>query len=220
MCLDLNMFYLTALLDYYKYMKIPLALFPEWTKKQYNLDTHARDGFVFLEIRCAVWWLPQGGILANKLPEKRLAPHGYYECVNTPGLWRHATRLITVSLVVDKFGIEYVGKEHADHLIKCLKEKYKPTEDWTGSLYCGITLKWNYEARMLDISMPGYIKKQLLKYKHIMQYIQHCPYSSEPKKYDTDAQSPLPTDETCKLTDTKIKQVQKLMRASYTMQER
>ena len=48
--LSLKKFYLTAALDYYKYMKIPLAIFPEWTKKQYTLDTHARDGFVFLEI--------------------------------------------------------------------------------------------------------------------------------------------------------------------------
>ncbi len=46
---------------------MPLALFPVWIKKQYNLDTHARDGFVFLEIRHAVWGLPQAGILANKL---------------------------------------------------------------------------------------------------------------------------------------------------------
>ena len=50
MCLDVKIFYLTAALDYYEYMKIPLALFPEWIKKQYNLNTHARDGFVFLEI--------------------------------------------------------------------------------------------------------------------------------------------------------------------------
>ncbi len=33
MCLNQNRFYLTAALDYYKYMKIPFALFPEWTKK-------------------------------------------------------------------------------------------------------------------------------------------------------------------------------------------
>jgi hypothetical protein len=104
-----------------------------------------------------------------------------------------------------------MGKEHADHLIKCLKEKYKLTEDWTGNLYCGITLDWNYAARTLDISMPGYIKKQLVKYKHIMQRIQHCPYSPEPKKYGTDAQAPLPTDKTRKLTDTEIKQVQKIV---------
>ncbi len=80
MCLDLKNFYLTAALDYYKYMKIPLALFPQWIKKQCNFDTHARDGFVFLEIRRAVWELPQAGILANKLLRKRLKPHGYYEC--------------------------------------------------------------------------------------------------------------------------------------------
>jgi hypothetical protein len=57
-------------------MKIPLALFPEWTKKQYNLDTHARNGFVFLEIRCMVWGLLEASILANKLLQKRRKPHG------------------------------------------------------------------------------------------------------------------------------------------------
>jgi len=159
--------YLTAALDYYIYMKIPLALFPEWIKKQYNLDTHARDGFVFLEIPRAVWGLPQAGILANKLLRKRLKPHGYYECTNTPGLWRHTN--ITFSHVVDNFGVKYVGKEHADHLINCLKtDTYKLTEDWEGDLYCGISLRWDYAKRRLDISMPGYIKKQLLKYEHIM----------------------------------------------------
>jgi len=111
-------------------MKIPLALFPEWIKKQYNLDTNTRDGFVYLEIRRAVWGLPQAGILANKLLRKRLKPHRYYECVNTPRLWWHATRPITFSLVVNDFGVKYVGKEHADHLISCLKkETYKLTED-------------------------------------------------------------------------------------------
>jgi len=43
--------------------------------------------------------------------------------------------------VVNVFGVKYVGKEHADHLIICLKqEKYKLTEDWAGDLYCGISL--------------------------------------------------------------------------------
>jgi hypothetical protein len=194
MCLNLKNFYLTAALDYYKYMKIPLALFPEWIKKQYNLDTHTRDGFVFLKIQRAVWGLPQAGILANELLHKRLKPHGYYECVNTPGLWRHATRPVTFSLLVDDFGVKYVGKEHADHLISCLKKDYKLTKDWAGDLYCGILLRWDYARRRLDISMPGYIKKQLLKYEHIMQCIQHCPYLPEPKRYGADAQSPLPQD--------------------------
>jgi hypothetical protein len=79
--------YLTTALDHFKYMKIPLALFPNWVKKQYNLDVHAQDRVVFLEIRQVVWGLPQAGILANKLLQKRLASHGYYECASTPGLY-------------------------------------------------------------------------------------------------------------------------------------
>ena len=94
---------------------------------------------------------------------------------------------------------------------KMLEKKCKLTEDWKGSLYCAITLKQDYKARTLDISMPGYIKKQLVKYKHIMRRIQNCPISPEPKKFGAEAQSPLPTDQTHKLTDTKIKQVQKIV---------
>ena len=39
--------------------------------------------------------------------------------------------------------------------------------DWTGGLYCGITLEWNYKQRYVDISMPNYAKKKLTKYEHI-----------------------------------------------------
>ena len=55
MCLDIKNFYLTAKLDYYKYMKMPLDLFPEWTQKQYDLKKLALNGYVHLEMRRAVW---------------------------------------------------------------------------------------------------------------------------------------------------------------------
>ncbi len=109
----------------------------------------------------AIWGLPQAGILANKLLRKRLLPHGYYECANTPSLWKHSTCLIVFTLVVDDFGVKYVGKEHADHLIQFLKTDYELTKDWTSNLYCGIQLVWDYSAQTLDISMPRYIKKML-----------------------------------------------------------
>jgi len=114
-----------------------------------------------LEIRKAIYGLPQAGVLANKLLKACLAPAGYYEVTNTPGLWKHVSRPIAFTLVVDDFGVKYVGKKHADHLVNALKKNYNISEDWTGSLYCGITLDWNYTQRTLDISMPGYIKKQL-----------------------------------------------------------
>lgn len=86
-CLDIKNFYLTAALEYYKYMKMPLSLFPKWIVKQYDLTKHAKDGWVHLEMCHAIWGLPQAGILPNKRLRWKLAPFGYYECVNTLGLW-------------------------------------------------------------------------------------------------------------------------------------
>ena len=138
---------------------MPLTLFPKWIIEQYNLQMHALNGFVYLEMQWAVWGLPQAGILANKLLCRKLLPRGYYECTNTPSLWKHKWRPLSFTLVLDNFGVKYVGKEHMEHLIRCITEKYEVTEDWTCDLYCRITLKWNYDKRWLDISMPGYIKK-------------------------------------------------------------
>ena len=115
---------------------------------------------------------------------------------------------------MDDFGVKYVGKEHADHLMASLKAKYKLIKDWAGDLYCGIKLHWDYDARMLDILMPGYVRRQLLKYKHITSSRpQHCPYSPEPKKYGLEAQAPLPIDTSRPLGENEIKRCRKLWAA-------
>jgi hypothetical protein len=133
----------------------------------------------------AVWGLPQAGILANKKLKQKLAPFGYQECKNTPGLWYHKTRNILFTLVVDDCGVKYVNKNDVEHLISSIKANYELTVDWTGNLYCGITLDWDYVNRWVDISMPGYIKKKLQEYDHAMPTrLQRCPYSPKPKKSD------------------------------------
>jgi len=73
-------------------MKMPLDVFPEHIKQQYNMDNNTLNGFIYLDIQKTSYGLPQAGILANKLLQKRLDPHGYYEVAHTPGLWRHTTR--------------------------------------------------------------------------------------------------------------------------------
>jgi hypothetical protein len=125
----IEFFYLSALLNRYEHMKIPLALFLDWIKKQCNLESLVLDGFVYLEMCCADWGLTQAGILANKILRKRLLPHGYYECANIPGLWKHSTCPMAFALVINNFGVKYVGKEDVDHLIQFPKTDYELTKD-------------------------------------------------------------------------------------------
>ncbi len=115
---------------------------------------------------------------------KKLAPFVYFESTNTPGLWYHKSRPITFTLVVEDFGVKYVNKNNVDHLIASIKKDYMLTKDWTGNLYCGIQLDWDYAGWTVDISMPGYINKKLQEYGHIIpKKIQGCPYSLEPKQF-------------------------------------
>jgi hypothetical protein len=102
--------YLTAALEYFEYMKIPVSLSPMWTIEQYNLNKLAVDGWVYIKMRRAVWGLPQSGILANKCLHWKLAPFGYHESVNTLGLQMHKSWRITFTLVVDNFGVKFVNK--------------------------------------------------------------------------------------------------------------
>ena len=69
--------------------------------------------------------LPQSGILANNLIAHRSSNHGYYTVNQTLGLWRHVRRPISIILVVENFGIGYVGREHADNLMSALEIYYE-----------------------------------------------------------------------------------------------
>jgi hypothetical protein len=135
------------------------------------------DGHVYIEVQKGMYGLPQAGVLANQLLARRLAIHGYHQTKFTPCLWRHVTRPIQFTLLVDDFGVKYVGAEHAHHIIAALETDYTVSKDWTSGLYCGITLKWDYANKHVDLSMPGYIKDALHKFQHPLptrpQYAPH-----------------------------------------------
>jgi hypothetical protein len=85
-----------------------------------------------------------------------------------PGLWHYDTCPISCTLIEVNFSVKYINDNNSKHLIASLKITYKLTEDWTGDLYCGIALNWDYVNRTVDISMPGYIKKKLQEYRHLV----------------------------------------------------
>ena len=110
--------------------------------------------------------LPQAGILANKLLRHHLKPFNFYKVDHTPGLWRHKTLPVFFTLVVNNFGIQYVDKRHALHLVEALQKLYDLGINWTGLLYCGISLAWNYDKQYVDTSMPKYVPTQSMKFNH------------------------------------------------------
>ena len=103
--------------------------------------------------------LPQAGLLANLLLEKRLNKQGYFQSKLVPGLWHHNKQHIQFTLVVDDFGVKYKRKEDAEHLMSVLQEHYTVKADWAGTRYIGIHLHWDYAQRQVHLYMRGYIKK-------------------------------------------------------------
>ena len=122
-------------------MRMKLELFPDDVIEEYNLRGKVEpNGYVYIEVRKSMYGLPQAGLLAQKLLEKRLAKHGYKQSVVTPGLWTHGWRPICFSLAVDDFGVKYVSEEHAAHLVAALKETYDIEVHEKGEKYVGISI--------------------------------------------------------------------------------
>ena len=73
--------------------------------------------------------------------------------------------------------------------MKVLSEFYEIEEDWKGKLYCGITLDWNYEKGYVNTSMPNYVSKQLIRYRHkAPKRPQNCPHEPPPRVYGKKSQ--------------------------------
>ena len=110
-----------------------LSYFPDDVIEHYNLkDKVDVKGNVCVKCVRGMCGLPHAGIIAQQLLESRLNHHGYYQSRITPGFWKHNTRPICFSLLVDDFGVKYVGDEHAEHLLAALRENYTVSPDWDG----------------------------------------------------------------------------------------
>jgi hypothetical protein len=114
-------------------------------------------------------------------------------------------------LVVDDFGVKTTSLEHITHLKSALEEHYTVAMDWTGSLFCGINLDWNYPERIVTLSMPQYVPKALLKFQHPPPVSpQHQPYKNVPIQYGAKIQR-VAIDTSEPLSPAAIKRVQDIV---------
>ena len=209
---DAKNFYLATPMDDPEYMRIAAELIPQEFIDAYNLKDKIKNGYVYMRIIRGMYGLPQAGRLANDLLKKRLSAYGYSEVKHTPGLFQHEWRPIWFTLVVDDFGIKYIGKQHANHLLEILQKYYQMETDWDGALYCGITLKWDYDKRHVDIAMPNYVNKNLIKYKREKpRRKQYSPYEPAPRNYGKQSNTTSDEEESPAVGEDKKKFIQKVM---------
>ena len=115
--------------------------------------------------------------------------------------------------MIDDFGLKYINNKYVNHLISEPQEKYEATQDWTGGLYCGIKLKWDYKKKQLDISIPGYVKDALHKFQHpTSTRPQHSPHQWTAQKYGSTAHQLVhPEDESPALNSNEANTVQQVI---------
>ncbi len=212
MCLDIKNMYLQSTMPKPEYLGIPVKLIPPEFIEEYNLHHLIYNDMLYVRIDKGMYGLPQAGKLAHDQLKAHLKTYDYEPCRLTPGLWTHKTRPISFTLVVDDFGVKYTRQQDADHLINALKAKYDITIDLKGSFMLGMSLDWNYEHRYVDISMPGYVEKALLRFSHQKPTRQQdSPFPFTEPTYGQPIQYANPPDTTPLLSAADTKQIQEIV---------
>ena len=119
-----------------EFLRMKIEYFPQDVIDHYNLkDKVDEKGNLYVRVEKGMYGLPQAGKIANKLLEKRLKKFGYTQSTVTPGFWKHDWRPISFTLVVDDFGVKYVGEQHLNHLLSALRKFYVVDKNDKGDKY-------------------------------------------------------------------------------------
>jgi hypothetical protein len=114
---------------------------------------------------------------------ERLDEAGYKKTM-VEGYFKHETRDISFTLVVDDFLIKYVKDEDLEHLNAAIRKYYTFKVDTEAKQYVGINLKWDYAKRTVRLSMDGYVKQALLEFEHAAPSVPyHAPSRYIPPNY-------------------------------------
>ena len=163
---DLKDFFLASPMERPEYAKVHIKYIPQDIIDQYNLMELVHNNYVYIKIKRGMYGLKQAALLAYHHLLTFLKPAGYIPIANSIGMWKHRTRKTIFCLCIDDFGIKYMNDEDLTHLLTILRANYGVTVDKEGRNFCGLNLDWNYQQGYVDVSMPGYIQKVLLKYHH------------------------------------------------------
>jgi len=142
-------------------MIIKRSQIPSTTQQRYKLGD---EGSFMVRITGTIYGLPQAGFLAQEQLFAHLAAHGFHQAPNTPCLFRHDTRNIMFTLVVDDFGVKYSNLVDFEFLADILRKRYTMTTTSQATQYLGMTISRNRLLRTITLSMPAYVSRALKRF--------------------------------------------------------
>jgi hypothetical protein len=165
MMLDIKDFYLNTPMKRYKYMRLKMTDIPDEIIKEYKLDQKVTtEGYIYTEIQKGMYGLPQAGIIAQELlatDSKSMGTHRAKLFQDSGLMQRNQYVLLSWSMTSLSS-----TQEDANHLISAIKEHYEMTIDKSATKYIGLTIEWDYENGKVHTSMPGYLSKAFVRFKH------------------------------------------------------
>ncbi|KAL7477035.1 hypothetical protein ACHAW6_002855, partial [Cyclotella cf. meneghiniana] len=199
-----------------EYIRMSIHDTPDEIIIEYKLhDLLAPDNCIYIKIMLGMYGLPHVSLITNELLEKRFNKHGYHQSKLVSGLWKHNWHPVWFTLVVDDFGVKYIGKEHTLNFQSVIESSYPRSTNWTGDRYIGIMLDWDFVTKKVHLSMPGYVAKALKLFQHTcLTAPQHSLFPTKSiiygakKQYSTEAaKSPPPWQKGQEVHPTSLRQI-------------
>jgi hypothetical protein len=166
--LDLVDFYIGTELENHDdpdYFKIKAIKVPNAICEKYNISADS-DGYIYFRLDKCLYGHAVAGRLSNQELVKLLKEAGYHESDLVPCLFKHETRKITFSLIVDDLGVKHTNHEDIQHLIDSISPRWKVKHNASGDKYIGMNLKWNYDPTnpSLEISSTETAPKSFARF--------------------------------------------------------
>jgi hypothetical protein len=191
MTIDIADFYLGTPLpaSRYEYLRTHADKIPTSIMDKYNLTPLLYNRHVYFEIRKCMYGFPQAGKLSKTGLIRHLSTHGYIQRANTPCLFRHVTRDIIFSLVVDDFGVRYTNQDDTDHLIQTLEASaYKLKVLPIGDAYLGMAIAFDRARKTVSYPCPDMSPKCFKDSDPSIYYLG----IAQPKHQDATYHRPIP----------------------------
>ena len=146
---DMVDFYLGTDLDQPGYMTISADDIGDELIDLYNLReyivTTAKGRIIYFKVVKCLYGHPASGRLSFLKLKGILEEGGFYEDLEVDCLFKHRTRNIMFTLIVDDMGIKYAKQEDLDYLVSIIEPHWKLKVDLTGSKFIGMHLAWQYD---------------------------------------------------------------------------